>query len=69
MRFSTKQNSKGEVKVPLWLPIDIRDELMRIADEDERSLSFVAQKLLVRGLAAFMRDRHWTESGAEENRE
>jgi hypothetical protein len=58
---STKQNIKGEVKVPLWLPLEIRDELQALADADERRLNFVTQKLLLRGLAAFKRDGLWGE--------
>ena len=66
MKVSGKRNLKGEVKVPLWLPVEIRDELVEIVERDERSLSYATQKLLLRGLAAFRRDGLWDEPAAGE---
>lgn len=69
MKVSGKRNLKGEVKSPLWLPVEIRDEVVEMALRDERSLSYATQKLLLRGLAAFRRDGSWDEPAASEQQD
>ena len=45
-----------DVKLPAKVSQEIKDELIAIAIKDDRKLSYIIQKLLLRGLAAYRRD-------------
>jgi len=50
------QKTKRDAMVGVMIPSSIKAELEKIAERDQRSMSFVAGALLERGLEMFRRD-------------